>query len=60
MKQEPVDEGTSVDSRIHRSPVRKVNEPRLVSRKPIFEILTRSDTNLAVQLQKMAKCLKFF
>ena len=28
-------------------------------RKPMFWFLTRSDTNQAVQLQRMAKCLKF-
>ena len=31
----------------------------LVVRKPVFGVPTRSDTNQAVQLQKMARGLKF-
>ena len=34
-------------------------EKSLVLRKPVFEVLTRSETNQAVQLQKMARGLKF-
>ena len=32
----------------------------LVVRKPVFGVLTRSDTNQAVQLLKMARGLKFW
>ena len=39
--------------------VRKAFEPRHEMRKPTFWFPTRSDTNQAVQLQKMARGLKF-